>query len=101
MIRTKNQLDYERVVLDYEAMLKTASFAVRELANHSHKFLSEIIYSHFYENINALYLNASRLEDTSKELLIASETYVALKEGLKRKEIEIINRIKQEEENKK
>jgi len=97
MENTKNDLSYGLAKVDFQALLNTSTYAVRELTERCSFYLSEIRSvrsAHHPEDkdMTALWLNANWLKDVSSQLAVACETYATLKGALEDRGIEIINK---------
>ena len=90
---TQHDLSSNEVKLDYQALIKTAEIAVGKAKQEVYRHHSKIDEACFpkFDGV-ALKLNAQWLLDEAKYLCIACETLSALKGGLDREDVIIINK---------
>ena len=93
---TQHDLSHNEVKLDYQALVKTAEIAVgrakQELNRYSGKIDEAIgAYDKMFDGVS-LRLNAQLLLNEAEYLCIACETLSALKGGLDREDVIIINK---------
>lgn len=100
MESTKHDLSYDEVKLDYEALVKTAEIAVGRTLNNINKYLGKIRSAWDEKDWTGLYLNCGWLEQEAKRMNIAGETLSALKGGLTRRSVIIMNKPEIKEEKK-
>ena len=96
MDRTENDLCFDQVTLDYDALITVANTAfykcIHEIEKHLHQLQQYPISKACY------YLDAQRLEDTAKLLTVAAETKYTLENGLARpSKVRIVNKPEVEE----
>ncbi len=86
---TRNELSFDVVKLDYDALLKTSAFAQRELRERVSQHLRSLNEATIKNDSTSQYLQAQWLSQTARELAIATDTYAALFEGVTRKKAEL------------
>ncbi len=75
---TKNDLSFDEVKLDIEALIRTSAFAVRELRDRVNKQNSRLRDDCEKSDITGIHLTAKWLLDYAKELAVAADCYAAL-----------------------
>lgn len=73
---TKNDIDAEKVTIDYYALEQTAAFAFRELREQCNRYVTELYKPVIDET--RIQLNAEWLANTARELSIAVDTYITI-----------------------
>jgi len=95
MRATKNNLQYQKASLDFEALVKTATIAVRWSLENIEKNIA-LLKNEPEKSLS--YLFAERIKDTATELVTITETYSTLMGAIDRPILEIVNKPKIEEE---
>ena len=92
MEKTKNDLSWDEVKLDYEALRVTASCAVGRLKDKVYHYLNGMVDNWHEGNMTSMYLNAQWMSEEAGRLVICAETLASLEEGLKRHNVIIVNK---------
>ncbi len=95
MRATKNNLQYQKASLDFEALVKTATIAVRWSLENIEKNIA-LLKNEPEKSLS--YLFAERIKDTATELVTITETYSTLMGAIDRPILEIVSKPKIEEE---
>ena len=98
--RTGNDLCADKVVLDYQALLRTTRIAYALELRAIGKCLQELSQYTRFEDIQGTWacIQAHNLEDEAMQFSIVAETLHALQEGLTRHEVKIANKPEIEED---
>jgi len=91
MRTSKNDLSFGKVKLDYTTLITTAKIAFHGVLQEINKKCEQLRDTGDEED-TAMYLNAHRLEEAAKSLVICAETLHALQGGVIRERIEIVNK---------
>jgi len=86
---TKNDLSFNKVELDYEALLKTSKIAFAHVRNELKRLLDQT--HEISPSFNYFHL-ADRIKTEADALVIAAETMHTLEEGLAREELDVVNK---------
>lgn len=84
---TENDLSYNTAIFDFNALKKTATYAVVKLKQLCYKELTELNIALESNNVTSIHLTAERLKDTVSKLDIAADTYAVILGAESRKEI--------------
>ena len=102
---TNHDLSYNSTKLDYQALLDTARIAYHNSVENVSRGLNRLRdydFKAITDKTNSSNIGikseAEFLASIANQLQIVAETYVTLKEGLKREELEVINKPEIEEE---
>lgn len=91
--RTKNDLSFDEVKLDYKALITTAQVAIHGCIEEISRYERTIRDYGLYHNDNTkLHMDSKRLADEANLLAICADTLAALKEGEKREIVTIVNK---------
>ncbi len=91
---TKNDLCFNEVTLDYQALLQVAEVAF----SHCKEEIREQLRKLDYPRKSCYYLNAGWLLREAKFLSVAAETLYTLENGLSREELKVVNKPETKEE---
>ena len=91
MEKTKSDLDWNTVTLDYKALHDTARMAVYMKCEEINKYRTRILNVLRDDAQNNINLEASWLKSAADALQIAAETFYALHEGQGREKVVIVN----------
>ncbi len=89
---TKNDLSYNETKLDYQAMLKTAAIATRELREQVNRLNSQLCDDLLHNEVTGIHLKSQWLAEYAQSLAITADTYSALLGAKERENISIINK---------
>lgn len=90
MLKTKHELSFNSVKLDYDALLKTAQIAFANTRTRVEEHLKRL---QEHSRTSCYYLDAQWLERAASQLTIAAETMYTLEHGLERREVTIVNKL--------
>jgi len=89
---TKNDLSGNETKLDFEALVKTAAFATRELRQQVSRYDGKLSAALMDNDVTGIHVDAQWLADAARDLAIAADTYAALLGARSREEISIVNK---------
>ncbi len=89
MDRTKHDLSFNQVKLDYQALLRTSIIAFAHTRNEIAR-LTHDTYS--LKPALSLHHTARLIAEEADKMVVAAETMDTLEEGLTREELEVINK---------
>jgi hypothetical protein len=89
---TKNDLSFNQVKIDYAAMLDTASIAIGGQIWAIERNFGDFRNATEKGDLTLIHLSAQRLAEEAGKMAIVADMYAALKGGMEREEIEIINK---------
>lgn len=88
MMKSKHDLSFNHVKLDYKALHDTAVIAFIQVRNELSRKLEET----YYYDFNVSYLRTETIESLASQLNTVTETLCAIKGMQEREELEIINK---------
>ena len=91
-MKTKNDLSYNEVKLDYATMLETSAIALYMCREALSQRLNESYNQSMKKDFSGLKNNAERLAEVANDFMVASDMYYTLIKGLERENIEVVNK---------
>ena len=89
---TKNDLSANETKLDFQALVKTAAIATRELRNEIHRLDGGLGDALMKGDITGIHLKSQWLSEAAESLAITADTYSALLGAKDREELSIVNK---------